>query len=66
MRATRLGFATGMMREMVGDELLAQPSHDVWQNATGEQFAAEPAGATVLLQNIQREFGMQEHEMNIQ
>ena len=65
IRENRLDLTTGLAREMVGDELLAQPSHDAWQNAAGQQFPAEPAGAT-LLQALTREFGMQEQEMNIQ
>ncbi|CAK0865187.1 unnamed protein product [Prorocentrum cordatum] len=66
IRANRLDLSTGLMREMIGDELLAQPSHEAWQNAAGESFPAEPAGATVLLNALQKEFGMQEQEMNIQ
>ena len=66
LKEQRLDLATGLVREMIGDELLAQPSHEAWQNGAGQQFPAERAGATLLLQALQREFGMQEQDMNIQ
>ena len=67
LHAMRLDLVTGVVREMVGDELLAQPSHEAWQNpANGEQHPAEAAGATLLLNALTAEFGIQQQEMNIQ
>ena len=65
LKMVRLDLTTGQMREMKGDELLAQPSHDAWMAPNGELFAAETAGASVLMQALIREFEVQDQDMSV-
>ena len=52
---------------MIGDKLLAQGSHPDWTDPnTGMQHPAEPAGATLLMRELDREFGVGIQELNIQ
>jgi len=45
LKANRLDLVVGGMREMVGDELLSQPSHDEWIDPiSGQVYPAEVAG----------------------
>jgi len=50
LKAHRLDLVNGGEREMSGDELLSQPSHEEWTDPiTGSVYPAEVAGATVLI-----------------
>ena len=63
LRANRLDTTTGTRREMVGDELLSQPSHDDWSDALGVLHPAEPAGGALLMGALQAEFGLHQQDM---
>ena len=65
MKMDRLDLAAGNRREMEGDELLARPSHPEWQDANGVQHQAEPAGASLLMDLLVREFEVQDQDMSI-
>ena len=66
LRGDRLDVVQGVVRMMVGDELLSQASHAAWQDPQiGQQFPEAPAGATVLLAALQAEYGVQDQDMSI-
>ena len=65
LREDRLDLTTGLRRVMVGDELLAQPSHDPITTPDGIAHPSELAGASVLLIALQREMGTHEQDMQI-
>ena len=50
LKADRLDLTSGQVREMIGDELLSQPSHEMWTDPlTSIVHEAAPAGASLLI-----------------
>ena len=65
MKRDRLDLSSGTRRDMEGDELLAQPSHPEWRDASGILQPAEPAGASLLMNLLVQEFEVQDQDMSI-
>ena len=51
---------------MIGDELLAQVAHPAWTDPTGIIHPEEPTGATVLMNELDSEFGVGRPQLNVQ
>ena len=66
LSADRLDINTGNRRRMTGDELLSQQAHDPWSHPTTQVLhPEEPAGATILMNALQTEYGVQDQDMSI-
>eukprot|EP00959_Pyramimonas_sp_CCMP1952_P351745 7369753-Pyramimonas_sp.AAC.1 len=65
MKRNRLDLTAGVRREMEGNELLAQLCHPEWQYSAGVLHAAEPTGASVLMDVLVQESEVQDQDMSI-